>query len=67
MIEEKTSYFEKCRCIMNMIKQSSCGLIFFDRHSEYKNWYKRFFWVRGYYCEIVGKVNEASIKKYRAI
>ena len=31
---------------------------------EYRDRYGRHFWARGYYCETVGNVNEATIKKY---
>lgn len=35
-----------------------------DRHSEYKERNNRYFWVRRYYCETVGNVNEETIKQY---
>ena len=38
----------------------------FDRHPEYRDRYNRHFWARGYYCETVGNVNEATIVKYIA-
>lgn len=40
------------------------ALMIFDRHPEYRERYDRHFWARGYYCETVGNVNEATIKKY---
>ena len=38
----------------------------FDRHPEYRERYNRHFWARGYYCETIGNVNEATITKYIA-
>ena len=35
-----------------------------DKHPEYRERYNRHFWTRGYYCETVDNVNEATIKKY---
>ena len=40
------------------------SLILFDRHPEYRDRNNRHFWARGYYCETIGNVNEATIKKY---
>ena len=40
------------------------ALMIFDRHPEYRDRYNRHFWARGYYCETIGNVNEATIKKY---
>ena len=42
------------------------ALMLFDRHPEYREKYNRNFWVRGYYCETVGNVNEETIVKYIA-
>lgn len=41
-----------------------CPLMLFDRHPEYRERYSRHFWARGYYCETIGNVNEATITKY---
>lgn len=49
-------------CICNTNGKNS--LMLFDRHPEYRDRYGRHFWARGYYCETVGNVNEATIKKY---
>ena len=49
--------------VVDRIKGKS-SLMFFDRHLEYRDWYNRHFWVRGFYCETVGNVNEATIMKY---
>ncbi len=38
--------------------------VIFDRHPEYKEKNGRHFWARGYYCETVGNVNDATIKRY---
>lgn len=51
--------------VVGRIKGKS-SLMLFDRHSEYRDRYGRHFWARGYYCETVGNVNEATIKKYIA-
>lgn len=40
------------------------ALMIFDRHPEYRERNNRHFWARGYYCETVGNVNEATIKQY---
>lgn len=40
------------------------ALMIFDRHPEYRDKNGRHFWARGYYCETVGNVNEATIKRY---
>ena len=40
------------------------ALMIFDRHPEYREKNNRHFWARGYYCETVGNVNEATIKQY---
>jgi len=40
------------------------ALMLFDRHPEYRNKYDRHFWARGYYCETIGNVDEATIIKY---
>ena len=42
------------------------SLILFDRHPEYRERYNRHFWTRGYYCETIGNVDEATITKYIA-
>lgn len=49
--------------IVGRIKGKS-SLMLFDRHLEYRDRYGCHFWERGYYCETVGNVNEAMIKKY---
>ena len=38
----------------------------FDMYPEYREKYNQYFWARGYYCEMVGNVNEETIKKYIA-
>ena len=48
---------------MGKIKGKS-SLMLFDRHPEYRDWYNRHFWARGYYYETVGNVNEETITKY---
>lgn len=40
------------------------SLMLFDRHPEYRDRYNRHFWARGYYCETIGNVDEATITKY---
>ena len=49
--------------VVGRIKGKS-SLILFDRHPEYRDRNNRHFWARGYYCETIGNVNEATIKKY---
>ncbi|MEE1042021.1 MAG: IS200/IS605 family transposase [Lachnospiraceae bacterium] len=49
--------------VVGRIKGKS-SLILFDRHPEYRERYNRHFWARGYYCETIGNVNEATITKY---
>ena len=49
--------------VVGRIKGKS-SLMLFDRHPEYRDRYNRHFWARGYYCETVGNVNEATIMKY---
>ncbi len=49
--------------VIGRIKGES-ALMLFDRHPEYREKYNRHFWARGYYCEMVGNVNEETIKKY---
>lgn len=49
--------------VVGRIKGKS-SLMLFDRHPEYRDRYGCHFWARGYYCETVGNVNEATIKKY---
>lgn len=49
--------------VMGRIKGKS-ALMIFDRHPEFRERNNRHFWARGYYCETVGNVNEATIKKY---
>ena len=49
--------------VVGRIKGKS-SLILFDRHPEYRDRNNRLFWARGYYCETIGNVNEATIKKY---
>ena len=49
--------------VVGQIKGKS-SLMLFDRHPEYRDRYNRHFWARGYYCETVGNVNEATIMKY---
>ena len=51
--------------VVGHIKGKS-SLRLFDRHPEYRDRYGRHFWTRGYYCETVGNVNEATTKKYIA-
>ena len=51
--------------VVGRIKGKS-SLILFDRHPEYRERYNRHFWARGYYCETIGNVNEATITKYIA-
>ena len=40
------------------------ALMLFDRHPEYRERFDRHFWARGYYCETIGNVNEATIINY---
>lgn len=54
---------ESVEKIVGRIKGKS-SLMLFDRHPEYRDRYGRHFWARGYYCETIGNVNEATIKKY---
>lgn len=49
--------------VVGRIKGKS-SLILFDRHPEYRDRNNRHCWARGYYCETIGNVNEATIKKY---
>lgn len=49
--------------VMGRIKGKS-SLMLLGRHSEYRDRYNRHLWARGYYCEIVGNVNEETITKY---
>ena len=49
--------------VVGRIKGKS-SLILFDRHPEYRDRNNRHFWARGYYCETISNVNEATIKKY---
>ena len=49
--------------VVGRIKGKS-SLILFDRHPEYGDRNNRHFWARGYYCETIDNVNEATIKKY---
>lgn len=49
--------------VVGRIKGKS-ALIIFDKHPEYQERYNRHFGARGYYCEMVGNVNEVTIKKY---
>ena len=49
--------------VVGRIKGKS-SLILFDRHPEYRDRNNRHFLTRGYYCETIGNVNEATIKKY---
>ena len=49
--------------VVGRIKGKS-ALIIFDRHPEYRGKNGRHFWARGYYCETIGNVNEATIKRY---
>lgn len=49
--------------VVGRIKGKS-ALMIFDRHPEYRDKNGRHFWARGYYCETVGNVNEATIKRY---
>ena len=49
--------------VVGRIKGKS-SLILFDRHPENRDRNNRHFWARGYYCETIGNVNEATIKKY---
>ena len=51
--------------VVGRIKGKS-SLILFDRHPEYRERYNRHFWARGYYCETIGNVDEATITKYIA-
>jgi len=51
--------------VVGRIKGKS-ALMIFDRHPEYRVRFDRHFWARGYYCETVGNVNEATIIKYIA-
>ena len=52
--------------VVGRIKGKS-ALMIFDRHPEYRpKWGDRHFWARGFYCETVGNVNEATIIKYIA-
>lgn len=51
--------------VVGRIKGKS-SLILFNRHLEYRERYNRNFWARGYYCETIGNVNEATIIKYIA-
>ncbi len=49
--------------VMSKLKGKS-ALMKFDRHPEYRDKYGRHFWARGYYAEMIGQVNEETIKKY---
>ena len=49
--------------VVGRIKGKS-ALIIFDRHPEYRGKNGRHFWAWGYYCETIGNVNEATIKRY---
>ena len=49
--------------VMSKLKGKS-ALMIFDRHPEYRDKYGRHFWVRGYYAETIGQVNEETIRKY---
>ena len=40
------------------------ALMIFDRHLKYRDRYGSHFWVRGYYAETIGQVDEETIKKY---
>lgn len=40
------------------------ALMISDRHPEYRERNDRHFWARGYYCEMIGNVNEETIKQY---
>ena len=51
--------------VVGRIKGKS-SLMLFDRHPEYRERYNRHFWARGYYCETIGNVHEATITKYIA-
>ena len=51
--------------VVGRIKGKS-ALMIFDRYPEYRVRFDRHFWARGYYCETVGNVNEATIIKYIA-
>jgi len=51
--------------VVGRIKGKS-ALMIFDRHPEYRVRFDRHFGARGYYCETVGNVNEATIIKYIA-
>ncbi len=42
------------------------ALMIFDRHQEFRDRFNRSFGARGYYCAMVGNVNEETIKKYIA-
>ncbi len=49
--------------VVGRIKGKS-ALMIFDRHPEYGGKNGCHFWARGYYCETVSNVNEATIKRY---
>ena len=51
--------------VVGRIKRKS-RLMLFDRYLEYRERYNWHLWARGYYCEIVGNVDEATIIKYIA-
>ena len=36
----------------------------FDKYPRYRDKNGRHFWVRGYYVETIGQVNEETIKNY---
>lgn len=49
--------------VVGRIKGKS-SLIIFDRHPEYRDRNNCHSWVRGYYCETIGNINEAINKKH---
>lgn len=56
---------ESASKVVGRIKGKS-SLILSDGHPEYRERHNWHFWARGYYCETIGNVNEATITNYIA-
>ena len=48
------------RCLESCVEKWGKYLV---KYAEWKK-YNRHFWVREYYCETIGDVNEETIKRY---